>query len=85
MSSAFGYFFFTPLRWLHLSEKAISPLCQVGGIVNLSIFSSSSKGLIFNVFFFKGGFSLLWQGWSYDLCGGFRFALGLDVGVLKLH
>lgn len=48
------FFFYTP-RWLHLSEKAISPLCQVGGIVNLSIFSSSSKGLIFNVFL-KGDF-----------------------------
>lgn len=47
--------FFTPLRWLHLSEKAISPLCQVGGIMNLSIFSSSSKGLIL-MLFLKGDF-----------------------------
>lgn len=52
---SFWIFFFTSLRWLHLSEKAISPLCQVGGIVNLSIFPSSSKGLIFNVFL-KGDF-----------------------------
>lgn len=75
--------FFTPLRWLHLSEKAISPVSSWGNNESINIFFFQ-QGTHFNAFF-KGGFSLLWQGWSHDLCGGFRFALGLDVGVLKLH